>query len=82
MKVLDTETNTPVLKDKQYFYDELKQKIVNRINELFNDYVNDDFVKSNKENVIDLLGSLKDFIERLFNDKLVRKLSRAWQNFV
>ena len=77
MKVLDTETNTPVLKDKQYFYDELKQKIVNRINELFNDYVNDDFVKSNKENVIDLLGSLKDFIERLFNDKLVRKLSRA-----
>jgi hypothetical protein len=77
LKVLDTETNTPVLKDKQYFYDELKQKIVNRINELFNDYVNDDFVKSNKENVIDLLGSLKDFIERLFNDKLVRKLSRA-----
>jgi hypothetical protein len=74
LKTINPETNKPILDYKLSFYDNLTHKVIDRIDELHKEYINEKFIKNNKDSINDLLNNNSSFKEKVTNDKLVKWL--------
>jgi len=74
LSVLNNNTKLPELCQKKYYFDELIKKVNDRITELYEKYIADDFVVDNKDNIKDMMDSNKNFVDKFYGDKLLNGL--------
>jgi hypothetical protein len=74
LNVMNNETKIPELHQKKYYFDELIKKVKDIIIELYKNYISDEFVINNQENIKDMIDSNKNFVDKFYSDKLLNGL--------
>jgi hypothetical protein len=79
IRIIKPETNKEEIDYKLSFYSDLTHKVIDRIDELHKEYINEQFIKDNKESINDLLINNSSFKEKVTNDKLIKWLFSEYE---